>query len=46
MSDLNEPLAQSAVIVLLTPDVLLWTVDKNLEALATRFRVAFTAAIR
>jgi predicted nucleic acid-binding protein len=32
--------------VLLTPDVLLWTVDKNLEALATRFSVAFNAAIR
>jgi len=27
--------------VLLTPDTLLWTVDKNLDALATRLGVAF-----
>jgi hypothetical protein len=27
--------------VLLTPDTLLWTVDKNLDALSTRFGVAF-----
>jgi predicted nucleic acid-binding protein len=27
--------------VLLTPDVLLWTIDQNLEALATRFSVSF-----
>lgn len=32
--------------VLLTPDSLLWTIDKNLEALATRFSVAFSAAIQ
>jgi len=30
--------------VLLTPDTLLWTVDKNLDALATRLSVAFSAA--
>jgi hypothetical protein len=30
--------------VLLTPDTLLWTVDKNLDALATRLNVAFGAA--
>jgi len=30
--------------VLLTPDTLLWTVDKNLDALATRLSVAFRAA--
>ena len=30
--------------VLLTPDTLLWTVDKNLHALATRLSVAFRAA--
>ena len=30
--------------VLLTPDTLLWTVDKNLDALATRLGVAFSAA--
>lgn len=29
--------------VLLTPDTLLWTIDKNLEALATRLGMAFTA---
>ena len=29
---------------LLTPDTLLWTTDKNLDALATRLRVAFTAS--
>jgi predicted nucleic acid-binding protein len=27
--------------VLLTPDTLLWTLDKNLDALSTRFGVAF-----
>jgi hypothetical protein len=27
--------------VLLTPDTLLWTVDKNLDALATRLGVTF-----
>jgi hypothetical protein len=27
--------------VLLTPDTLLWTVDKNLDALSTRFGAAF-----
>jgi hypothetical protein len=27
--------------VLLTPDTLLWTVDKNLDALSARFRVTF-----
>jgi predicted nucleic acid-binding protein len=32
--------------VLLTPDVLLWTVDKNLGALAARCGVTFNAAIR
>lgn len=32
--------------VLLTPDTKLWTLDKNLDALATRFGVAFTAADR
>ena len=32
--------------VLLTPDVLLWTVDKDLEALATRFSVAFRITSR
>jgi predicted nucleic acid-binding protein len=31
--------------VLLTPDALLWTVDKNLEALAERLDVAFRASI-
>lgn len=30
--------------VLLTPDALLWTVDKNLGALAKRFNVAFLVA--
>jgi len=30
--------------VLLTPDTLLWTVDKNLDALATRLGVAFRGA--
>jgi hypothetical protein len=30
---------------LLTPDALLWTVDKNLEALAARLDVAFRASI-
>jgi predicted nucleic acid-binding protein len=29
--------------VLLTPDMLLWTIDKNLAALAARMGVAFTA---
>ena len=28
--------------VLLTPDALLWTIDKNLDTLATRLGVAFT----
>lgn len=28
--------------VLLTPDALLWTLDKNLRALATRLRVVFS----
>ena len=30
--------------VLLTPDALLWTLDKNLDALAARVGVAFNAA--
>jgi predicted nucleic acid-binding protein len=30
--------------ILLTPDALLWTVDKNLRALAKRFNVAFPVA--
>ena len=30
--------------VLLTPDTRLWTIDKNLDALAARFSVAFSAA--
>ena len=30
--------------VLLTPDTLLWTVDKNLDALAMRLGVAFRGA--
>jgi len=30
--------------VLLTPDSLLWTIDKNLDALATRMGVAFGTA--
>jgi predicted nucleic acid-binding protein len=30
--------------ILLTPDALLWTVDKNLGALAKRFNVAFPVA--
>jgi len=30
--------------VLLTPDTLLWTMDKNLDALAARLGVAFSAA--
>ncbi len=30
--------------VLLTPDTLLWTIDKNLEALATSLGVGFNAA--
>ncbi|MGD0504911.1 MAG: VapC toxin family PIN domain ribonuclease [Steroidobacteraceae bacterium] len=30
---------------LLTPDILLWTLDKNLEALAARFSAAFNVAI-
>ena len=30
--------------VLLTPDTLLWTVDKNLDVLATRLGVAFRGA--
>ena len=30
--------------VLLTPDTLLWTMDKNLDALATRLGVAFSTA--
>ena len=29
---------------LLTPDTLLWTIDKNLDALAARLGVAFSAA--
>jgi len=29
---------------LLTPDTLLWTIDRNLEALASRLGVAFSAA--
>ena len=29
--------------VLLTPDALLWTIDRNLDTLATRLGVAFTA---
>lgn len=29
---------------LLTPDTLLWTMDKNLDALAARLGVAFSAA--
>lgn len=32
--------------VLLTPDTLIWTIDKNLDALATRLGVAFGTAIR
>jgi hypothetical protein len=32
--------------VLLTPDALLWTFDKNLEALTTRFSVGFDIAIQ
>ena len=32
--------------VLLTPDTLLWTIDKNLHALAARLGVAFGAASR
>jgi len=32
--------------VLLTPDTLLWTIDKNLDALAVRLGVAFSAATR
>jgi len=31
--------------VLLTPDALLWTVDKNLDALAMRLDVAFRALV-
>lgn len=31
--------------VLLTADTLLWTVDKNLDALAMRLRIAFRASI-
>jgi predicted nucleic acid-binding protein len=30
---------------LLTPDTLLWTVDKNLDALCTRLGVAFTGVL-
>ena len=30
--------------VLLTPDTLLWTIDKNLDVLATRLGVAFSTA--
>ncbi len=30
--------------VLLTPDTLLWTIDKNLDALAARLGAAFSAA--
>jgi hypothetical protein len=26
---------------LLTPDAVLWTLDKNLEALAARFQISF-----
>jgi hypothetical protein len=29
--------------VLLTPDTLLWTIDRDLDTLATRLSVAFTA---
>lgn len=32
--------------VLLTPDTLLWTIDKNLDALAARLGVAFSAPSR
>lgn len=32
--------------VLLTPDTLLWTLDKNLDALALRLSIAFSAATR
>jgi predicted nucleic acid-binding protein len=32
--------------VLLTPDTLLWTIDKNLDALGARLGVAFSAASR
>lgn len=32
--------------VLLTPDTLLWTMDKNLDALAARLGVTFSAAAR
>ena len=32
--------------VLLTPDTLLWTIDKQLDALAARFGVAFSTASR
>lgn len=32
--------------VLLTPDTLLWTIDKNLDALATLLGVAFSTASR
>lgn len=32
--------------VLLTPDTLLWTIDKKLDALAARLGVAFSAASR
>jgi predicted nucleic acid-binding protein len=31
--------------VLLTPDTMLWTVDKNLDALSRRLGVAFSAAL-
>jgi predicted nucleic acid-binding protein len=31
--------------VLLTPDTMLWTVDKNLDALAARFGIAFRGAL-
>ena len=31
--------------VMLTPDALLWTVDKNLDVLATRLNVAFQHAL-
>jgi len=32
--------------VLLTPDTLLWTIDKKLDALAVRLGVAFSASSR
>ena len=32
--------------VLLTPEAALWTIDRNLAALAKRLKVAFDGAIR